>query len=154
MGYERQIYPLIDCYVSLGGVSAPIRVTGYWLYPLGCTKRDLSIQEGHQYYWCMLLLSCNVHVDISHKEHVWCLTDIFVDESVARWLVVEETPVLSITASAAETIMVSPTKMMLALQLLSKNTSWDSSMLSSVYKNARDGVWHNMSPGDGGSSNS
>ena len=36
--------------MSLDGVSALIRVTGCWLYPLGYTGQDLSIQEGCQLF--------------------------------------------------------------------------------------------------------
>ena len=56
VAYERQIHSRIDFYMSLDGVSVPIRVKGCWISPLGCTRQDLSIQEGHQYCWFMLLL--------------------------------------------------------------------------------------------------
>ena len=77
VGYEWQIHSLLDCYKSLDGVAVPILVTGCWLSLLGYTREVFSIQGGHQYFWCKLLLHCIVHVDIFHQENLWCLTDIF-----------------------------------------------------------------------------
>ena len=51
-------------------------MTGCWISPLGCNKQDLSIHEGTQYCWFMLLLNCSGHIDIVHQEHLWCLIDI------------------------------------------------------------------------------
>ena len=73
----RNIHTHIDCYMSPGGASVPIWVIGCWLSPLDCTKQDLSIHEGHQYYLCMLHLHWNGHVNISCQEHLWCLADIY-----------------------------------------------------------------------------
>ena len=50
------------------------------LSPLYYTKHDFSIQESHQYYWCMSHLHFNGHIDIVHHENIWYLTDI------CRWL--------------------------------------------------------------------
>ena len=52
-------------------------MTWCWIYPLGYTRQDLIIQGSHQYCWCKLLLCCSGHIDISHQEHLWCLTYIF-----------------------------------------------------------------------------
>ena len=55
----------------------------------------------------------------------------------------------SILASTAESRMVSPTKIMLALRLLRKNNYWTLSVMGSIFKTSCDEVWKNMSPGDG-----
>ena len=77
VGYEWKIHYHLDCYMSLDGVSVPIKVTGCCLSPLGCTRQDLSIQEGHQFCWFMFLLHCSGHIDIVNQKHTWCLTDIW-----------------------------------------------------------------------------
>ena len=74
--YERQIHSHIDCYKSLDGFSAPIRVTGCCLSPLGCNRQYFSIQGGHQSCWCKLLMHCILNVDIFHQGYLWCLTYI------------------------------------------------------------------------------
>ena len=51
-------------------------MTGCWLPPLGYTRQDLSIQGGHQYCWCNLLLNSSGHKNILHKGHLWCSADI------------------------------------------------------------------------------
>ena len=75
--YEWEIHSHFDWCKSLDGFSVPIQVTGCWLPPLGYTRKDFSIQVGHQYCWCKLLLCCNVHFGIVHQDHIWYLTDIF-----------------------------------------------------------------------------
>ena len=67
----------MDCYRSLYGVSLLILVTGFWIPPLGYTRHYFSIQVGHQFCWCKLLLNCSGHVYIFCQEHLLCLTDIF-----------------------------------------------------------------------------
>ena len=52
-----------------------------------------------------------------------------------------------IPASAASARMVSPTRIILALSLLSKNTSRNLSVMGSIWKAFCDEVWKNMSPG-------
>ena len=70
VGYEQQINSHLDCYKSLDGVSAPIRVTGCWLPPLSYTINDLSIEGGHQSCWYNLLLHLSGKIDIFHRWHL------------------------------------------------------------------------------------
>ena len=70
MGYEQKIHSHLECYMSLDGIYVPSRMTGCWLSPLGFNKHDLSIQEGYQPCWFMLLLNCSGHVDVVHQEHI------------------------------------------------------------------------------------
>ena len=67
----------IDFYMSIYGVSVPIRVTGFWLSALGCTKQGFMIQECRHYCWFMLLLHWSGHEGIVHHNHLWCLIDVF-----------------------------------------------------------------------------
>ena len=67
VGYELHIHSYLDCCKSLDGVSALMLVIEFCTTPLGYTKKDLSIQEGHQSCWCKVLLHCSEHVGIVNQ---------------------------------------------------------------------------------------
>ena len=77
VGYEQNIHSNIYCYKSLYGVSVPILVTGCWISSLGYTRQGFSIQVGCLSCWYILLLFCSGNIDIFHREHLWCLKDIW-----------------------------------------------------------------------------
>ena len=139
--------------MSPGGASVPILVMRCWLYPSDCTKHHLGIQEGHQYYLCMSHLYWNGHVNIFRQEHLWCLTDTFRWNIIACRLIIEKTPILSITDSADADRMLHHTRIILELISPRGNDYWDSSVLAYICKTNCDEVWQNTSPGYGISSN-
>ena len=81
------------CYKSLYCVYVTIQVIGCWISPLGYNRQEFSIQGGHQYCWCKLLLNWSVHLGIVHHKHHRCLTEIYIDEGVASWFIVKNTPI-------------------------------------------------------------
>ena len=142
MGYEWQIHSYLDFYMSLDGVSVPIRVTWCWLSSLGCTGQDLSIQEVHQPCCFMLLLYCSVHVYIFHKEHLWCLEDIPVVNALRVDLLLRRHQFSSILDSAVAARIVFCTQMMLKLRccvinILGIYLWWASSEILSVIRSGR-----------------